>query len=77
MQEALAAERAQQATRQEQTPAQELGPVLEDQARDLEYERYSKCLERFQKMRPPSFGGEPDPEATDGWVMNIEKILKA
>ena len=50
---------------------------LEDQARDLEYEWYSKCLERFQKMRPPSFGGEPDPETTDGWVMSMEKILKA
>ena len=28
-------------------------------------------------MRPPSFGGEPDPKTTDGWVMTIEKILKA
>ena len=54
VQEALAAEQAQQATQQEQTPAEEPGPILErpleDHARDLEYERYSKCLERFQKL---------------------------
>ena len=43
VQEALAAERAQQATRQEQTLAQGPGLVLEspleDQVRDLEYEQ--------------------------------------
>ena len=44
---------------------------------DLEYERYSKCLARFQKMRPPQFGGEPDPDATDGWIMEMEKIFQA
>ena len=50
---------------------------MEDRARDQEYDRYSKCLERFQKMRPPSYGGEPDPVITDGWVLSMEKILEA
>ena len=76
VQVALAAGQVQQ----EQTSAQEQGPVVErsseDQAKDLKYERYSKCLEQFQKMRPPSYGGEPDPVTTDGWVMSMEKILK-
>ena len=48
VQEALA---AGQVARQEQTLAPGSGSVeersLEDQAKDLEYERYSKCLERF------------------------------
>jgi hypothetical protein len=78
VQEALA---AGQATQQGQIPlqAQDSGAdrPLERQDRDLEYERYSKCLERFQKMRPPSYGGEPDPVTTDGWVLSMEKILEA
>ena len=77
VQEALA---AGQVARQEQTLAPGSGSVdersLEDQAKDLQYERYSKCLERFQKMRPPSYGGEPDPVTTDGWVLSMEKILE-
>jgi hypothetical protein len=72
---------AGQAARQEQVLAPGSGSVeersLEDQARDLEYDRYSKCLERFQKMRPPFYGGEPDPVVTDGWVLSMEKILEA
>ena len=72
---------AGQVARQEQTMAPGSGSVeersLEDRARDLEYDRYSKCLDRFQKMRPPSYGGEPDPVFTDGWVLSIEKMLEA
>ena len=83
VQEALAAERAQQAAHREQARVADQAPVIGqpqvavDSVSDREYERYSKCLVRFQKMRPPQFGGEPDPEATDRWVMEIEKIFKA
>jgi hypothetical protein len=81
VQEALAAERAQQAARQEQAPIPEPAPVVEqqvqEQAQDAEYERYSRCLARFQKARPPPFGGEPDPDLTDAWVMEMEKIFKS
>ena len=72
---------AGQVARQEQTMAPGSGSVeersLEDRARDLEYDRYSKCLDRFQKMRPPSYGGEPDTVFTDGWVLSVEKMLEA
>ena len=57
---------------QNQTRAPDEVPVA-----DMEYERYSRVLARFQKMRPPQFGGESDPDATDGWVMELEKIFKA
>ena len=83
MQEALAAERAQQAAHREQARVPDQAPTVgqaqeaEGSASDREYERYSKCLARFQKMRPPQYGGEPDPETTDGWVMEIEKIFQA
>ena len=83
VQEAVAAERVQQAARQEQARVPDQVPVVEqpqlaeDPTDDREYEKYSKCLARFQKMRPPQFCGEPDPDATDGWVMEMEKIFKA
>jgi hypothetical protein len=80
VQEALAAERAQPAAPQEPAQISELAPVVEQQqdaAQDLEYERYSRCLARFQKARPPPFGGEPDPEHTDAWIVEIEKIFKS
>ena len=83
VQEALAAERAQQAAHRDQAQVPDQAPVVgqpqvaKDPIGDWEYERYSKCLARFQKMRPPQFGGEPDPEATDRWVMAMENIFKA
>ena len=81
VQEALAAAGVQPIARQDQVPVQTQDPVaeipLQGQVRDQDFEQYSKCLERFQKMRPPSYGGEPEPETTDGWIMSVEKILKA
>ena len=59
VQEALAAERAQQAAHREQARVPDQAPTVgqpqevEGSASDREYERYSKCLARFQKMRPP------------------------
>ena len=79
VQEALVAERVQQAVGLEQARVPDQVPIVEQPrlAEDLEYEKYSKCLARFQKMRPPQFSGEPDPDATDGWVMEMEKIFQA
>ena len=84
VQEALAAERAQQAAQQEQAPVPEQVLVPEqpleeekDPAEDLEYERYSKCFARFQSLRPMPFGGEPDPDETGAWIMEMEKIFKS
>ena len=60
VQEAFAAERVRQAAGQDQTRAPDQAPVVvqpqlaEVPVGDLEYERYSKCLARFQKMRPPT-----------------------
>ena len=54
VQEALAAAGVQPVARQEQVPVQTQDPVAEvplgGQVRDQDFEQYSKCLERFQKM---------------------------
>ena len=83
VQEALAAGTVQQTAGQDQTrvpvqaPVGEQPQMAEVPVADLEYETYSRCLARFQKMRPPQFSGDPDPDATDGWVMEMEKIFQA
>ena len=56
VQEALVAAGVQPIARREQIPAQTQDPVaeipLQGQVRDQDFERYSKCLERFQKCDP-------------------------
>ena len=42
-----------------------------------EHERYQQYLTRFQKLSPPTFAGEADPDIAEGWVMDLEKIFDA
>lgn len=73
--EALA-ERDRRQVQQDPPPAQ-AQPQVEVQLDEPDLERYSRCLAQFQKMRPPSFAGETDPDVAETWVMGLEKIFDA